>query len=50
MLVEGEDLEMNGCTNSAEMPNEGWVVDFGCSHNALEKVLELGEDIQLSFL
>lgn len=50
MLAQGEDLEVNGCTNSAEIPNEGWVVDFGCSHNILEKVLKLGENTQISSL
>lgn len=50
MLVQGEDLEMNGCTTSVEMLNEGEVVDSGCSHNGLEKVLELWQDIQVCFL
>lgn len=36
MLVQGEDLEMSGSTNAAEMPNEEEVVDFGCSYTALK--------------
>lgn len=50
MLVQGEDLEMIGSTTSAEILNEGEVIDSGCSHNALEKVLELWQDIQVCFL
>lgn len=45
MLVQREDLEINGCTNSAEMPNERWVIDFGYSHNAEVKELKFGEKI-----
>lgn len=49
MLVQREDLEINGCTNS-EMPNEGWVVDLSCSRSAEVKELKSGEKIQVSFL